>query len=265
MRGFRHAGSTMRTGGTVDATEILVRGPVTTDDITRGPALIAAMVAGRPVTGLRLKMAEYRDVPAVAQVNVELAGRLVRGQATGASVRQAVQRVAASLPERLSRLEQRLAAAGPGRPSYAGERWERRACRVVSPAVRPLGGRRAVVRHKLVPPAVLERDAAAFTMDLRDYDFHLFVDAATGCDGVLYRAAPGYRLTLRGPAAPPVRTAAPIGVDAEPPPALTLAEAVRRLDLTGHPFVVFAGLAGGRTEVLYRRYDGHLGIVTPPS
>ncbi|MFI8458033.1 sigma 54 modulation/S30EA ribosomal C-terminal domain-containing protein [Kitasatospora sp. NPDC085464] len=46
-------------------------------------------------------------------------------------------------------------------------------------------------------------------------------------------------------------------------PELTVAEAVSRLDLTGLPFVFFTDTATGRGNVLYHRYDGHYGLITP--
>ncbi|MEU8925383.1 sigma 54 modulation/S30EA ribosomal C-terminal domain-containing protein [Kitasatospora sp. NPDC048545] len=46
-------------------------------------------------------------------------------------------------------------------------------------------------------------------------------------------------------------------------PDLAMAEAVSRLDLTGLPFVFFTDTATGRGNVIYHRYDGHYGLITP--
>jgi hypothetical protein len=52
-------------------------------------------------------------------------------------------------------------------------------------------------------------------------------------------------------------------IDAEPLPQLRLADAVRRLDAGVLPFLAFVTTTSGRAAVLYRPFDGHLGIVTP--
>jgi hypothetical protein len=44
---------------------------------------------------------------------------------------------------------------------------------------------------------------------------------------------------------------------------LTVAEARKQLDATGLPFLLFAEPTSGRGRVLYRRYDGHYGLVRP--
>jgi hypothetical protein len=42
-----------------------------------------------------------------------------------------------------------------------------------------------------------------------------------------------------------------------------VAEARKQLDATGLPFLFFAEPTSGRGRVLYRRYDGHYGLVRP--
>lgn len=40
-------------------------------------------------------------------------------------------------------------------------------------------------------------------------------------------------------------------------------EAIERLDAGADPFVFFADPVTGRGNVVYRRYDGHCGLITP--
>ena len=54
--------------------------------------------------------------------------------------------------------------------------------------------------------------------------------------------------------------AAPVGPVA---PVLRLDEAEERLDVGHEPFVFFVDAASGRGHVLYRRYDGHYGLIVP--
>ena len=82
----------------------------------------------------------------------------------------------------------------------------------------------------------------------------------------LYRAgATGYRLALVAPAlADQVSPyALPVTVSRQPVPCLTEEEAADRLGLLGLPFLFFVDAAQGRASVLYHRYDGHYGLITP--
>jgi Sigma 54 modulation/S30EA ribosomal protein C terminus len=44
---------------------------------------------------------------------------------------------------------------------------------------------------------------------------------------------------------------------------LTIPEARQRLEVAGLPFVFFADASTDRGSVLYHRYDGHYGLITP--
>jgi len=249
--------------------DILVRGPVTTQDI----AYVRHAVAAAPWRGagagrVRIKLAEYRggdrEAVAVAQVNAELTGRMVRTQAAAGTVSAAIDLAVAEFGPRLHRLRRRLARSEIGPPSYLDEPWDPRPARAV-PAVVKVGGRaRRLARHKACPPAVQDLGAAALTMDLRDYDFHLFVDGASGQDAVATRGgAGGLRLAADRPH---LLGGIPEGVPvADGPvrlPGLTMPEAVQALDASGAPFLAFTGVGQGRAAVLYQRFDGHLGLVT---
>ena len=62
---------------------------------------------------------------------------------------------------------------------------------------------------------------------------------------------------------PPVTTT-PAPLSAAATATLTVQEAQEWLEAGDGPMVFFADSASGRGCVLYRRYDGHYGIVTPP-
>lgn len=136
----------------------------------------------------------------------------------------------------------------------------------VAPPYYPLPEQqRRVVRHKTFGPSLATPDEAAFDLDMLDYEFYLFTEEHSGQDTVIYRAGPtGYRMAQVDPK--PGRTwttAVPLTVSEEPAPRLTVAEAQTRLDATGLPFLFFAEPNTGRGRVLYRRYDGHYGLVRP--
>ena len=46
---------------------------------------------------------------------------------------------------------------------------------------------------------------------------------------------------------------------------LSVSEAVQELDMTGAPVLVFRHAGHGRVNIVYRRADGHLGWIDPPS
>ena len=46
-------------------------------------------------------------------------------------------------------------------------------------------------------------------------------------------------------------------------PELTLTQAEERLDASGERFVFFVNPDTGRGNVVYLRYDGHYGVITP--
>ena len=248
-----------RTGTRSDEVDILVRGPITTEDIAYVQRTVRAAPAWSPaVTHPRVKLAMHRgaDGPfCVVQANLRYDGRLVRVQEVGGSVTDAVDRVAAVLPERVRRLA-RLVSSAAGPPSFDGEPWTRRPPRVMPPVPAPA----RLVRHKAFPAAVQHPDMAALTLDLRDYDVLLFTDAGTGIDAVLYRQGPtGYRVA--GAGAAPAGTATVLAGDA-PLPVLAIPDAVRALGPGDAAFLPFVAAATGRCAVVYRRFDGGLALVT---
>lgn len=122
------------------------------------------------------------------------------------------------------------------------------------------------MRHKVFSLGRATLDEAAFDMDLLDYDFHLFTEDGSGVDSVLYRTdgAVPYRLAQVELQPDRIRFGAtPVSVSAAPAPVLDTEEAARRLEVTGWPFVLFRSASTGRGGVLYHRYDGHYGLITP--
>ncbi len=109
-------------------------------------------------------------------------------------------------------------------------------------------------------------DEAIFDLESMDHDFFLFTDVATGKDALVHRLEGGaYGLQYsEGPAARPAEpTAAAVEVEVEQAPHLAVHEARERLDLGGAPFVFFVDRDDGRGHVLYRRSDGHYGLIAP--
>lgn len=201
--------------------------------------------------------------PVVAQANLELAGRRIRAQVEAPSV-----------PEAVDALQDRLRRILEGQPSRRRSRHaaDRAAGHHGLPAIpqwpnpSPAADSAQILRRKSFSVAHLSVDQAAEEMALLDYHFHLFTEKATGVAGVLYRSgSTGYRLAQ---VVPPSREQLapfdlPLTISPHSAPCLTLTEATERIGLLGLPFLFFIDAAEGRAEVLYHRYDGHYGLITP--
>lgn len=109
-------------------------------------------------------------------------------------------------------------------------------------------------------------DEAALEMELLDYRFHLFTEKGSGIASVLYRSGPtDYRLA-QVVAVSPEQLAPfelPVTFSSQPAPCITVEAATERLGILDLPFLFFIDAAQGRASLLYHRYDGHYGLITP--
>lgn len=230
---------------------------------------IGHALAGAPdrVLSARVRLTGHRDPaarnPIVAQANVHLAGRTVRVQVAAPTTREAIDLLAARLEARFDRLARHWEAVRGRYPAAGPHEW-----RHGTPPRAPLpyfprgAEQREVVRHKAYALAQETCEEAAFDMELLDYDFHLFTESGSGIDCVLYRDDGGYRLAQLEPRPDAVRRGSvAFTISPAAAPATTIEGAIERLELTGWPFVFFRD--GDRGRVLYHRYDGHYGLLTP--
>ncbi|MEU6061413.1 sigma 54 modulation/S30EA ribosomal C-terminal domain-containing protein [Streptomyces sp. NPDC047097] len=224
---------------------------------------------GVPVLSVRVKLTQAPGLaprPATAQVTVDVNGRPVRAQVAAGTMFEAVDLLRDRLRTRIARARRHDRAAGRG-PAH-----ERAAFRAVAERVAhrphryhvPVDERR-IVRHKSLGLARQSTAEALVDLDVLDYDFFLFTEEASGRDSLVYRDPLTARLRLAttgGPGGPP-RAAAGLTPLALPAPVLSVARAAERLEVAGAPFVFFADQDSGRGCVLYHRYDGHYGLITP--
>ncbi|MBV2155365.1 sigma 54 modulation/S30EA ribosomal C-terminal domain-containing protein [Kitasatospora sp. SUK 42] len=211
-------------------------------------AAAAASGAGTLVEALRVRLAAVTG-GVLAQVNAEVDGRRIRVQQAVSGAGDSLDRVADALRGRIR------AVTG----AWAPRPWSTQ--HVPTRPALPAGERR-IVRRKEPALVWCSPEAAARTMDAMDYDIHLFTDPATETDAVVYRVGPtGYRLARTLPAGPSGRRTSPITLSPHGAPRLTEEQAVDRLAGAELPFLFFAHPAGGRGRVLYRRFDGRLGLI----
>ena len=200
--------------------------------------------ASEPVLFARVKLIMSADPaverPAIAQVSIDLNGRLVRAQAAGGTMREAVEHACDRLRIRLGRAARNWEAVRGGRPVPGPGEWRHQS--LPAPRLpyfpRP-PGERIVVRHKSYALARQTPDEAAADAELMDYDFYLFTEKSTGQDSVIWRTADGYRLALAHPRTGRLGPVDPsITISTTPAPRLPVAEAAARLEAAGQPYLV---------------------------
>jgi hypothetical protein len=239
-------------GGASDPA-VEVRGHVADQDARFAQQTIAEVLARHRITDgarVRLVSSVCEGGPSLVQVNLRVNGSPARVQVAGPSSGLAIGTAAGRLDRQIRRL------------TTAYERWP-----WPDPERNPLGvpGAGAVRRHKAYRlHAVSPCQATAF-MNAMDYDVMLYTDNQTGEDAVVYRSGPtGVRLARQHSMRPPsTLTAVPLTVNAHRIPTLTLAGAASRLVQGWLPFVFFTDRDTGRGNLVYRRYDGELGLITP--
>jgi len=212
-----------------------------------------------PIPYGRIRLTKVHDPAnnrsAVVQVNLDVDGHGVRAQAAAPTFTEAIDLVQGRLRERLRHV---------GRFTRARE-WTRRTPTTDTVPAPPVEvGSSDLVRHKTYAPEQVTPEEAAFDMELMDYDFFLFRDATTGRDSVVFRDEDGSTRMLRlAGDTTPSSTTAPFPVSDVDVPVMSTHQAIERLAATGERFVFFADAASGRGHVVYRRYDGRYGLISP--
>ena len=221
---------------------------------------------GRVVLTLDPDPAVERPARIVADLDVD--GTPVRAHAEEATASEAIDAMLDRLRRRMSQLAERRAdrhrwieaATQAEAPAVRGARQPRP--RPAAPGLRRAPAERAVVRRKTFALDPITPDEAAYEMDLLAHDFYLFRDKLTGRDALIHRREDGtFGLSEVGHAW--TRPALDQLVVEPPPPKLSEEAAIERLDAGGEPFVFHVDPQTGRGRVVYRRYDGHYGVIVP--
>lgn len=118
--------------------------------------------------------------------------------------------------------------------------------------LRPTAGRisiegieRELIQHKTYARSPVTPEDAALEQQLLDYDVYLFTNGESSEENVIYREPDG-RLAL-----------------VQKAPVLLVEDAIERLDAGGEHFVFFVDAQSRHGHVVYRRYDGHYGLLEP--
>ena len=247
---------------------ISIRGPIPARSRTNLEWALArvARVAPQPVLRITASLIRNEDPalvrPVVAKATLDVNGRAVRAHAAAASENEAVSLLESRLHRNLRALADReIAERHEGRAPELGE-WRHADIPSQRPAYfsRPAAERR-LVRRKSYASSPTTPEAAAAEMLLLDHDFHVFTDEASGEDALVHMRPDGV-LALRRPNGSGSYVQ-PFVLDEEPVPTVGVDDAIELLNLSDDPFVFFTDPSSGRGAVLYHRYDGHYGLVSP--
>lgn len=250
---------------------ITTRGRVGADSVDEARAILGESVEGfaGPVpfarVTLKLEPDPARERPATAKASLDCNGRMLRAHVAAETMPQALAVLRHRLADQLDHLAQRTDELRHRDLHHeAGEwhRWDVPSAR--APYFDRHPEEREIVRRKAYSISALDVDGAIREMELLDQEFHLFVDASTGCDAAVAAVDGAYQVSETQPVEPGRLEACVAPVAAAPAaPELTVRDAMARLDTSGERFVFFRDPADGRGHVLYRRYDGDYGLLSP--
>ena len=220
-----------------------------------------------PVLGVEVKLTQppHQSQSAVAEATIDLNGTPIRAHVGAASMHEAIDRLEARMRHRLERHKGVLEARRRRNRKPEDHEWRRGDFAKPAPSYydRPVG-EREVVRHKTFAIEPVTPEDAAWDMDMLDHSFYLFVDKASGTDRVIASRDGRYEVS-------PAVEGEELPGDTDPaiypghlvPSPMPLGDALDVLDAGLEPFVFHRDPDTGRTRVLYRRYDGHYGLITP--
>ncbi len=245
-------------------------GPVPTATRQEAEEMMAYLSEVAPAdvmsTRVKVKHDEDRDPHqvSIAQGSMNVSGIEFRVEAAGATSSSALHAVGERLESKLARLADRVEGAKTSSP--LSDSWTPGSHDSSRPAFhyRP-PERRTVVRRKMYSPLDrLSLSEALFTLDALDYGFFVFTDAADDKTSVVYRDLDGPALRkIDGSRGSGSHVPEDVHVKEAEAPLIAVSDAVSLLDSSDMPFVFFRDRDRGRASLLYRRYDGHYGLLVP--
>jgi len=222
-----------------------------------------------PVVHVRIRMEHSadrnKDRATSLRAVVDIKGGAIRADVSGDTAHAAIDalesRVRAQVRDRSARRHQLL-----HRGAGDGTSWRHGDVAPSRPDYYPRPPEdREIVRHKSMAPVGSNVEEALFDLDSMDYDFYLFTAASTGREALVWRDEQRESFVVRFAGGKSDDTVVPDGVihDERDVPQVDLRTARERLDVGREPFVFFIDSETERGHVLYRRYDGHYGVIVP--
>ncbi|MGH8866600.1 MAG: sigma 54 modulation/S30EA ribosomal C-terminal domain-containing protein [Actinomycetes bacterium] len=250
--------------------EVTVRGSVPASARAYAAQKVAqvAHYSHEPVLGAHAVLEQAADPararPALAEATLDVNGTPVRAHVAAAHMDEAVDRLQDRLRRRLVQHEDRIRTRHRWTGEATAHEWRHGDLPTERPEYFPRpAAERQVIRRKTFALEPQTPDEAAFDMELVGHDFYLFTDLATGEDALISQLPDRRYLVSGRVGALESSAAAPRVVVGGAAPLMSEQRAREHLDLAGEPFVFFVDPGTGRGRVLYRRYDGHYGLITP--
>lgn len=238
--------------------------------------LVVAM--GRPLVWGQIKLTHTsnpaNEQPSMAEVSLDFDRTMIRAHATARTMPEAIDSVTDRLRAKLEKLSDRERHKPIGVSPAPGQWRHGNLPPARAPYTELEPDEAEVVRHKSFAPDRLGLDEALWDLALLDYDFFLFVEQTTGVTCVAERTG-GDEVIIHGLADRPDDQAAlarpEVSFSPRSVPVLRTSEAIALLEASGERFELFenaqSGTEGGeglQRNVIYRRLDGHYGLITPP-
>jgi ribosome-associated translation inhibitor RaiA len=253
--------------------EVIARGEVSDAEQDSAVEKLRGAVAAAPRRVLFARIELSREAnpaverPAVVKAAVDVSGRPVRAHLAAPSMDLAIDGVADRIRRSIRRLAERRADRAHKPATAEPGEWRHGTLPTERPHYFPRPPEeREIVRRKSYSVPRISPEEAAFDMDLLHQDFHLFVDAASGADAVIARREDGgLELHSADPQAGGGPAGEPADLDVLPATQMPVEDAVAILDVGEARFLAYVDADGGRLNLLYRRYDGHYGVVAPAS
>ncbi len=259
----------------IQSVDIATIGDISDQEQAYGADKLSHLIEGlgRPVQHAELKLVRPTTAstgsgggqPPSAEASVEFEGVLIRAHSSGATPAEATDLVIDRLARRIEEQRGRRLDRDHGRQAVPDSWRHGDRGRPSMPYFDRPPDEREIVRHKSFTAEEMTVDEAAWDMSALDYDFYLFVELTTGQDSLLETSDDGAWMLRQldprpddlGPLANPVVRSDVV------PPELEVSGALDLLNATGDRLLFFRNRATGRGNVIYRRYDGHYGLVTP--
>jgi ribosome-associated translation inhibitor RaiA len=228
--------------------------------------------ATMPLMALNVRVSVAGDPararPASVECSVDCSGHVLRAHAAADTIREAADLVVERLQRLLHRVEERARSARLRHRDAGPGEWHHGDAVIRRPPFydRPVDEREIVARKAIAPEAETVDDAVV-TLELLDHDFLMFRDVVTGAFAVVHRlGGDRYELFQQHRRVESVDGCeARVALSPAVAPEQAVADAVERLDVGGEPFVFFVDADTGRASVVYRRYDGHYGLISATS
>ncbi len=255
---------------------VSTRGDISRRDVDHFVDKITAIYdnAPRPVLHAAIRLEKEsnprNERPAVAEVTLDISGRSVRAHLAAATMSEATDLAVARLKRQISELQERSITRNrrPRPNKMPPHEWRHGDSTVDSDRPdwfdRP-NEDRELVRRKTFALHAMAPDEAAFDMELLHHDFYLFTNANTGQDNLIASNGDNkyalYQLDVGDEQLE--QCSVPIALSEATAPHASVDDALGILDGSNDKYLFFFNTDYKRGNVVYRRYDGHYGLITP--